>query len=110
MIETNDQALWSLLLYAGYLKVLSTEIDHLGQLRAQIAIPNKEVSFVYYSIVRDWLTIPSRQKSYDVFINSFIKGDMGQLKALLSTYIIQAGSYFDFNQNIPLSKYSICLF
>jgi hypothetical protein len=45
-IERSDEALWSLLLYAGYLNVLSSELRG-RRLMATMAIPNKEVGFVY---------------------------------------------------------------
>ena len=52
-IEKREEALWSLLLYAGYLKVLSSELRGY-RLMAKIAIPNKEVSFVYDKIIAEW--------------------------------------------------------
>lgn len=97
-IETSEEALWSLLLYAGYLKVLSSELRG-SRLVAKIAIPNREVGFVYDKIVEQWFSTVISLDSYDKFVQSLAKGDIDIFKAYVSTYIIQAGSYFDFNSN-----------
>lgn len=99
-IETKESALWSLLLYAGYLKVLSSEF-HDYRLLAKIAIPNKEISFLYSGIVADWFVSKISLDSYELFVKSLADGDMDKFKMFLSTYIMQTGSYFDFSKNTP---------
>lgn len=98
-INTQEEALWSLLLYAGYLKVLSSELQG-NRLMAKIAIPNKEVSFVYDGIVEQWFGKTISLDSYDGFVQSLANEDMDKFKAYLSSYIRQTGSYFDFNKNM----------
>ena len=99
-IARKTEALWSLLIYAGYLKVLSVELKH-NKYMAQIAIPNKEVSFVYDNIVEDWFDLDVDFATYKDFALSLIKGDIVTFKRILSEYIIQTGSYFDFNAHTP---------
>ncbi|MDJ1305791.1 MAG: hypothetical protein MRQ09_06150 [Candidatus Midichloria sp.] len=50
---------------AGYLNVISSEF-HDEQLVAKISIPNKEVSFVYYKIVKQWFSEAISLSSYDI--------------------------------------------
>ncbi|PWU07186.1 MAG: AAA family ATPase [Verrucomicrobia bacterium] len=97
-IKTSEAALWSLLLYAGYLKILSCELQGY-QLMARIAIPNKEVGFVYDQVVAGWFTHALGFDSYLDFVRSLVNGDMDKFKACLSNYIMQTGSYFDFHKN-----------
>lgn len=97
-IETDEEALWTLLLYTGYLKVLSHELASYC-LMAKLAIPNKEVRFVYDKIVTGWFRQALDFDSYLDFTQSLINGDMNKLKQCLSEYIIQSSSYFDFNNN-----------
>jgi hypothetical protein len=97
-IDTKEEALWSLLLYAGYLKVISSELIG-SRLIAQMSIPNKEVSFVYDEIVEGWFSRAISLESYDSFVRSLFTGDMDKFKIYLSNYIMQSGSYFDFNSN-----------
>jgi len=97
-IETEMEALWSLLLYAGYLKVISSELRG-SRLIAKIAIPNKEVSFIYDKIVEQWYSKAISIESYDNFIQSLAEGNMDKFKMYITSYIMQTGSYFDFNSN-----------
>ncbi len=53
-LDTKAEAIWSLLLYAGYLNVLSTHSKGF-RLMAQVSVPNKEVMYVYDEIVTGWL-------------------------------------------------------
>lgn len=97
-IMTKEDALWSLLLYAGYLKVLSIKLDNY-QLKAQLAIPNKEVSFVYEKIITGWFEEVIDLDFYRRFVQSLANGDISKFKEYLSSYLIQTTSYFDFSKN-----------
>ncbi len=97
-IEVREEALWSLLLYAGYLKVLSTELRGY-EFFARMAIPNKEVGSVYYQIVTGWFSAAISMDSYHRFIQSLADGQIDKFKEYLEAYILQTGSYFDFNSN-----------
>ena len=95
-IEKNEEALWSLLLYAGYLKVLSSELRGY-ELMAKMAIPNKEVGFVYDKIIANWFHKATSRDSYIKFIQSLENGELNEFKEYLSDYIMQTGSYIEFN-------------
>ena len=99
-LDKKEDVLWSFLLYVGYLNVLSTtRYDSL--LMAQIAIPNREVRGIYDEMVREWFTKAISLESYNEFVDSLSSGDMGRFKTILSAYLLQSGSYFDFNVNTP---------
>jgi len=100
-IKTTEEALWGLLLSAGYLKVLSAKFDEKQGLVAEIMIPNKEVYFVYDTIIKQWFSKAISTDSYNKFVLSLSVGDLDKFKMYLSSYIMQSGSYFDFNQNTP---------
>jgi len=97
-LENSEDALWNLLFYTGYLKVLSLEFSG-RRFMARIAIPNKEVSLVYDKIVEQWFDKAISLDSYDKFVQSLADGSMDKFKEYLSSYIMQTGSYFDFNKN-----------
>ncbi|PWU07189.1 MAG: AAA family ATPase [Verrucomicrobia bacterium] len=105
-LDSQEEALWSLLLFTGYLKVLSSEL-HGRRLMAKIAIPNKEVSFVYDKIVEGWFSNKISMDSYDDFVKSLARGDVIEFKNYLSRYITQTASYFDFNKNTPEQVFHI---
>lgn len=97
-LEKKEEALWSLLLHAGYLKVTSKEFDGY-QLMAKAAIPNKEVGFVYNQIITGWFDEIMSFSSYKRFTQSLIDGDMPYFKQYLSKYLAETISYFDFKKN-----------
>jgi hypothetical protein len=97
-LKKKAGALWSLLLYAGYLNILSTERKgHL--LMAKIAIPNKEVMYIYDEIIEQWFSDTVSLESYIIFTQSLSKGNLEVFKRHLASYLMQSGSYFDFNNN-----------
>ncbi|PWU05715.1 MAG: AAA family ATPase, partial [Verrucomicrobia bacterium] len=96
-IETQEDALWSLLFYAGYLKVLSRSSEDFRQL-AKIAIPNKEVRLVYDEIVQGWFQQVDIDLYHD-FVMSLANEDLNKFKNYLSNYIKQSTSFFEFNAN-----------
>lgn len=97
-IEEDEDALWSLLLYAGYLKVLFSEVHGL-KLKALVLSPNKEILFVYQHIIERWFGRVIGNKAYESFMNSLILGNMEQFELILSSYILESSSYFDFNRH-----------
>jgi hypothetical protein len=99
-IEQRTEYLWSLLLHAGYLKVLSRNLVG-NKFMCTIAIPNKEVSFVYDHIIEHWFETKRYVDAYNKFTLSLINGDIEKFKMYLSSYILQTSSYFDFNKNSP---------
>ncbi|RZI46357.1 AAA family ATPase [Rickettsiales endosymbiont of Peranema trichophorum] len=98
-IEERPEALWSLLVYAGYLKVLNRRLEE--ETIAELCIPNKEVSFVYSRAIKRWFTKATIPGSYDSFVRSLMDGDMEKFEMYITSYIMQSGSYFDFNKNTP---------
>ena len=99
-LEKREEAIWSLLLYAGYLNVLSSELKDF-RLMAQISVPNKEVMFIYDEIVSEWFVRDTSLDFYTEFIESLVAGQIDEFKIHLCSYLMETGSYFDFNQNTP---------
>ena len=54
-IRTSPDALWSLLVFTGYLKAEDAPADDLGRLMYRLSIPNKEVRQVYSTTFRSWM-------------------------------------------------------
>jgi hypothetical protein len=99
-IEKEPAALWNLFLYAGYLKVLSVRQGEFSII-ANLAIPNKEVRYVYNQIVSRWFSKNTSLESYERFTKSLLDGNILKFKEYISNYIMQSGSYFDFTSNAP---------
>lgn len=98
-LESDEEAVWSLLLYAGYLTVLSTVREEF-ELLGQVVVPNKEVMHIYNQIIAKWFKRHDRL-SYKNFIGALSLGNIDSFKLCLAEYLMEAGSYFDFNRNTP---------
>lgn len=107
-LEKKEAALWSLLLYTGYLKVLSSESQG-PRLIAELTIPNKEIRLVYDEIIDDWLRNICDLESYNQFLKSLSEGNIDLFKEYLSSYLIQTGSYFDFPINAGEQMFHVFL-
>jgi hypothetical protein len=97
-LEKSEEAIWALLLYSGYLTIESKKREG-RRLIAGLFIPNKEVMHIYDEIVERWFGNALSLEEYDKFIKSLIKGDLKTFGKVLSDYITESGSYFDFNAN-----------
>ena len=74
-LENDEEAVWSLLLYAGYLTVLSStrgEFELLGQ----VVVPNKEVMYIYDKIIVKWFKKNESLSSYKDFVGALIAGNI----------------------------------
>ncbi len=65
-LEQDQHALWSLLLFSGYLKVIDLKRDD-TYIKARLVPPNYEVYLLYRSVIRDWFTEPLGKGNYESF-------------------------------------------
>ena len=97
-LDKNEEAIWALLLYSGYLTMRSQARSG-RRLIAELAIPNEEVLYLYDEIVEHWFGNTLSLAEYDLFIASLASGDLKTFEAILTSYISTSSSYFDFNTN-----------
>jgi len=99
-LENDEEAVWSLLLYAGYLTSSSTSRDRFA-LFGLVSVPNKEVMCIYDKIISKWFKISDSLESYRELVKALLEENMDELKRHIQEYLLESGSYFDFNQNTP---------
>jgi hypothetical protein len=98
-LDKNEEAIWALLLYSGYLTLKSQKRNG-RRLIAELYIPNLEVMLIYDEVIEHWFSFGSLSlDEYDHFISSLVSGDLKTFEHILSDYITQSGSYFDFHVN-----------
>lgn len=97
----NDTALWSLLLFSGYLTAQNVQLDSLNYYQCDLRIPNHEVLSLYrkqfVSIFEDRLGL----KGYYSFINNLLNGNIEVFQEQLNRILQQTISYFDTQGNEP---------
>lgn len=97
-LEKNRGALWSLLLMSGYLKTLGFTKTDFGKLY-DLAIPNKEVEYLYKNIFREWLSGNKGMIWYQELLSSLTNGRIAEFEIKLQDAILQMASYYDAKKN-----------
>ena len=96
-LDGNEQAVWSLLLASGYLKVLSFErygnIPEGTQPRYQLALTNLEVRMMFQNMIHDWFSTVS--EDYNGFISAMLQDDIDAMNEYMNCVTQNIFSYFD---------------
>ena len=90
----KKEAIWTLLLFAGYLTAINQESEDL-QFRCQLKIPNQEVRAQYVSIFKAYLEERLGEVNYKSFLESLLKGDVDGFTETLGSYLMESLSYHD---------------
>lgn len=96
-LENNEDAIWSLLLASGYLKVLHYDsADHsndASKAKYELILTNHEVKLMFLNIVKDWFS--STSHNYNAFIKSLLNNDLEAMNAYMNDITLSIFSYFD---------------
>lgn len=93
-LDENPDAIWSLLLASGYLKVLSVEDKVAGKDQIyEIALTNAEVLDMFYDMVRGWFKRSGR--NYNGFIKALFADNLKEMNIYMNQVALQIFSFFD---------------
>ena len=90
-LAQDENAIWSLLLASGYLKLEHSVIY--GYTECDMVLTNHEVELMFQNMVRGWFR--SRQYEYNSFIKALLKGDCKAMNAYMNKVALDTFSYFD---------------
>ena len=93
-IRGDPDAIWSLLLFSGYLKPVGTRTRKLKVFH-ELAIPNLEVEILYGRIIDHWLTRHIRSTHLDDLLDALTHGDVPEFAKHLQTLVLNMLSYHD---------------
>lgn len=94
-IKNNPSTIYSFLLVAGYLKAVKTAPSFNGDFMCEVALPNREISFVYNKEILqklDTIIPPSTAISIQEAVYS---GDSVKMQRLIQTLLTQSVSCYD---------------
>ena len=94
-IRNNPPSIYSFLLVAGYLKIVRSEISFGGDFMCEVALPNKEIAFVYNKEILQKLTNIIPQSLAIPIQEAIYSGDSDKLKGLLEKLLLQSASFYD---------------
>lgn len=90
---TKKNAVWSLLLASGYLKVVGwTYVERTGNTCYDLTLTNKEVHIMFNNMIQDWF---SGNDNYNDFIRALLLGDVKAMNVYMNKVTVEMFSYFD---------------
>lgn len=97
-LEDNEDAIWSLLLASGYLKVISVDnshiMDSLEEEKYELALTNHEVHRMFAKIIRSWFDGRAKQ-DYNDFILALLTDDIDAMNEFMNKIALKSFSSFD---------------
>ncbi|MCL2074368.1 MAG: ATP-binding protein [Marinilabiliaceae bacterium] len=95
-IEEDIDNLWNFLFFTGYLKKVGVERqDADNRLTLDLAIPNREVRYIYFTKIESWLKEKVKVKDFSLFFDALLNGNAEIVKNELNNTLGDSISYFD---------------
>lgn len=93
-LNQNDEAIWSLLLASGYLKVVKYTLNpDMGWPEYELALTNKEVRLMFEGMIAGWFSRFAH--SYNLFIKALMLDDLDAMNEYMNKVALQTFSFFD---------------
>lgn len=93
-LSSNKNAVWSLLLASGYLKVAGTAyVERTGGWDYELVLTNREVRVMFENMVRGWFG--RYEEEYNDFIKYLLLGDLDAMNHYMNEVAFATFSYFD---------------
>ena len=98
-LQRNPDAIWSFLIYTGYLKAIRVYKNENDEIEAEVAIPNREIRSVMYSAMRHWwkdIALPN----FDTkpLSNALVNADVETIEREFRLALKGSMSVFDYNE------------
>lgn len=93
-IEHNNEAIWSLLLYGGYITYSKQELIE-GMTYCTLKIPNKEIKVLYKQLIEEIFKNSLEAEKIKLLFQSLMSGEVGMFQDLLQEFIINCMSVND---------------
>jgi len=100
LYDDKKDAIWSLLLFSGYLKASSCEYTDYA-IKCSLQYPNHEVLYIYRQMVHEWFTDKIGYTQYNQFLESLIKGRIDEFTYMLKDFLLESASVFDVKDKYP---------
>ncbi|MCI8338318.1 MAG: AAA family ATPase [Lachnospiraceae bacterium] len=92
-LDGRKDAIWSLMLASGYLKVLHSEFTADGHFRYELGVTNFETQIMFRDMIRGWFD--GRDSHYNDFIKAMLQNDKKAMNHYMNKVALQTFSYFD---------------
>ena len=99
MLDNDENAVWSLLLASGYLRVEQFEFLDSGYPECELKLTNWEVTTMFRRMVAGWFKQPPYPSAYNTFIRALLLGDVDAMNTYINRVSAASFSYFDTGKN-----------
>ncbi len=96
-LDSNENAVWSLLLAVGYMRVEKYGFNKKGRLEYELALTNREVSVMFEKMIDEWFK--ESTSSYNTFVKALLLGDVEAMNTYMNRVTSATFSYFDTRGN-----------
>lgn len=93
-INGSPDHLWNFLLLTGYLKVVDSYFDGM-QAHITMAIPNREVRYIYERNIMEWFKKRSRMADFTGLYHAMLEGKADVFENFLRSYLKRSISFYD---------------
>lgn len=104
-LDRDTNALWTFLLFTGYLTFRNLTISETTGKTAELYIPNKEISSLFYTLVDEWLHDSIDLQNYQHMLQELVAGNIDQFKNLFAEFVLESLSTFDTSGKEPEKFY-----
>ena len=93
-LHTKRNAVWSLLLAGGYLRVIDMEFaEETGRWYHTLALTNREVRMMFENMIRGWFS--EQDENYNDFIKALLSDDLKAMNHYMNKVALATFSTFD---------------
>ncbi len=92
-LKHNENAVWSLLLAAGYLRVEQCRFNKRERMIYELTLTNREVSIMFEKMIDEWFK--EFTSAYNTFIKALLTGDVDAMNIYMNRVAAATFSYFD---------------
>lgn len=94
-VKSNPSSVYSFLLVAGYLKVMKSDLAFSGDFMCEVALPNKEIAFVYNKEILQKLHKIVPQATAISIQEAIYSNNAAALQKHIGTLLMQSASSYD---------------
>lgn len=93
-LSGDEDAIWSLLLAGGYLRVEDYSMDEwTGEESYCLSLTNFEVKVMFRNMIRGWFA--GKKAEYNAFVSALLHGNVKAMNAYMNQVALATFSYFD---------------
>ncbi len=96
-LDSRENAVWSLLLATGYLRVKQYILDKKGRPQYELALTNQESIILFETMIDEWFK--ESTPAYNTFVKALLLGDVEAMNTYMNRITSSTFSYFDTGKN-----------